>query len=158
MIGYEQQKAMVMDAMKQFPAEFGLKAFPGEKFRVSLRTSYVNDSGVVMLYTERLVGDKWLDFAKGTVTELTANMVVAAADHGQCVSDEELAEEAEEHPTTDLQTYPFSLFDDDDDTITSCHGHYETLHEARGAATFDNLNAWTIYHKDEIVASYDPKE
>lgn len=53
----------------------------------------------------------------------------------------------------DQGVYCYTLYDDTDN---SNHGSFETLHEARGAASFDNLDAWTIYRKDEIVASYAP--
>lgn len=33
-------------------------------------SSYVNDSGVVMLYSEILKDGKWLSFAKGSIGEL----------------------------------------------------------------------------------------
>ena len=70
MIGYNEQKQMVDAAMAQFPATFGLAAFPGDTFRISRGSSYVNDSRVVMLYTERLVNGEWESFVKGTVSEL----------------------------------------------------------------------------------------
>ena len=54
----------------------------------------------------------------------------------------------------DMGVYHYSLFDDTDNT---CHGTYETLDEARGAASFDRLTAWTVYYKDEIVASHTPQ-
>lgn len=65
----------IREAMATLPATFGLRAFPGDVFRVCEQTSYVNDSDVLMLYTEVLRGDKWLDFAKGTVRELTREVV-----------------------------------------------------------------------------------
>ena len=70
MIGWNEQRAMVEEAARAFPATFGLRAFPGSTFRVSLSFSYVNDSGVVMLCTEIQKGEQWLSFAKGTASEL----------------------------------------------------------------------------------------
>lgn len=67
-------KKKIADAVSQFPPEFGLRGFPGERFRVSLRDSYVSD-GVVMVYTERDAGGMWLAFAKGTVGELLGQTV-----------------------------------------------------------------------------------
>lgn len=61
-------------ACAEFPNNFGLRGFPGETFRVSRAASFWSN-GVVQLYTQRLVGDRWLDFAKGTPTELAANIV-----------------------------------------------------------------------------------
>jgi hypothetical protein len=68
-----------------FPAEFGLRGFPGEVFRLSERASYFGDAPYgsprpLMLYTERLCGDgQWHDFAKGTEREMRAECVAAPA-------------------------------------------------------------------------------
>lgn len=72
---YEQEKKVVADAVATFPATFGMRAFAGSTFRVSATTSYVNDIGVVMLYTEIQSGDRWLSFAKGSVAELRAQII-----------------------------------------------------------------------------------
>ena len=78
----------VADAIAQFPAEFGLRAFPGEIFRVSERSSYVSDypaPDTVYLYTERKSGTNvdgatlWQSFAKGTPAELRAEVVALHA-------------------------------------------------------------------------------
>ena len=50
--------------------------------------------------------------------------------------------------------YTYRLLDDTDNTS---RGDYETLEEAKGAATYDKLTAWTIYHGDMIVASHAPE-
>jgi hypothetical protein len=57
-------------AIARFPATFGLRGFPGDVFRLSPTASYINDSGRVTLYTQRKDGTQWLDFAKGTESEL----------------------------------------------------------------------------------------
>lgn len=57
----------------QFPATFGLRAFPGEMFRVSRADSFVS-WGRVLVYTERLAGDRWVSFAKGAPEELRAQL------------------------------------------------------------------------------------
>jgi len=73
---YDEQKTAVADAIKMFPGEFGLRAFPGDVFRVSERNSFWSDhEQAVMLYTEIQKGDKWLDFAKGTIAELRREVV-----------------------------------------------------------------------------------
>jgi hypothetical protein len=60
---------------KKFPGEFGLHGFPGEVFRVSRTSSYVNDYGRVVYYTERrMPNGKWADFAKGSESELRSQM------------------------------------------------------------------------------------
>lgn len=75
MNAHEEDKKKVEAAVTQFPATFGLKAFPGDVFRVSAQSSYMS-SGNVMLYTEIHKGDGWLSFAKGTVSELKGEVVV----------------------------------------------------------------------------------
>jgi hypothetical protein len=63
------------EAVASFPATFGLRAFPGDVFRVGPHSSYVNDSGEPTLYTEVRRGDQWLSFAKGTPAELRCEIV-----------------------------------------------------------------------------------
>jgi hypothetical protein len=58
----EQRKA---EAIAQFPETFHLAAYDGV-FRISPSASYVNDAGVVMLYTQIFINGKWSDFCKGT--------------------------------------------------------------------------------------------
>ncbi|HKV44607.1 MAG TPA: hypothetical protein VJT32_08040 [bacterium] len=69
---------LIADTIAQFPAEFGLRAFPGERFRISRMSSYASDwpvPGTIYLYTQRRVGDRWLDFAKATPAELRTQVV-----------------------------------------------------------------------------------
>jgi len=62
-------------AAAEFPATFGLRAFPGDTFRVSIGSSYINGSGLIMLYTEIMGHDgSWRVFAKGTPEELKAQL------------------------------------------------------------------------------------
>lgn len=76
MTTWDEQQKLIADAMAEFPESFGLRAFPGDVFRISKVASYVNDSGVVMLYTQRRANPgSWLDFAKGTAGELRAQIV-----------------------------------------------------------------------------------
>lgn len=69
------ENEMIAAAIKQFPATFGLQNFPGEVFRLSASSSYLSGNEV-MLYTQ-VEADKgvWLDFAKGTIAELKAQLV-----------------------------------------------------------------------------------
>jgi hypothetical protein len=60
----------ISEIIASFPATFGLRSRPGEVFRISKAYSYVNDDGIVMLYTEVKRGNDWLSYAKGTVEEL----------------------------------------------------------------------------------------
>lgn len=63
------------DTIAGFPDRFGLRGFPGDVFRCSATDSYVNDSGVVVVYTERLVDGRWYAFAKGSADEVRREMV-----------------------------------------------------------------------------------
>ena len=65
----------ITSVIARFPTQFGLRAFPGDRFRISRRSSFVDDSGHVKLYTQRLVNGEWLDFAKGTEAELRKQVV-----------------------------------------------------------------------------------
>ena len=69
----------ITDAAKAFPATFGLRAFPGDTFRIGLDISYLGgrDNTTVMLYTEIKRGDSWHGFAKGTREELLREVVAA---------------------------------------------------------------------------------
>ncbi len=68
----------VTDAIARHSGEFGLRAYPGKRFRVSAWASYWSDviNGPA-LYTERYDegDDRWVDFAKGSEAELIANKV-----------------------------------------------------------------------------------
>jgi hypothetical protein len=70
---------IITEAATRFPKEFGFRAFPYDKFRISLGLSYLRERGnpdSLMLYTQRLCEDgEWRDFAKGTETELKREMV-----------------------------------------------------------------------------------
>lgn len=83
---YTEEKELIKVEAAKFPEEFGLKAFPNDIFRVSVSASYYtqgfdNDYGKqatgVLLYTQILQpdGDTWLDFAKGTTSELLQQVV-----------------------------------------------------------------------------------
>jgi hypothetical protein len=86
---YEQAKKDLAQAIKSFPKEFGLRAFPGKKFRVGVGQSFVgsqNNTYIPMIYTQvydpelaKRHGYKepWMDFAKGTVEELKREIVKA---------------------------------------------------------------------------------
>lgn len=59
----------IRDAIARFPPTFGLRGFPGDVFRISPTASYVS-GGRVLLYTQRKDGNQWLDFSKGSESEL----------------------------------------------------------------------------------------
>jgi hypothetical protein len=70
----ENKKSALQQVAATLPAEFGLRGFPGEVFRVSEWASYGP-----MLYVERLCDDGWRDFAKATEREIRAELVAAPA-------------------------------------------------------------------------------
>ena len=78
----QEQIAAITDTIAQFPAEFGLMAFPGGVFRINPQTSYFGDypaPGTLYLYTEKRTATGWTDFCKGTPDELRAQIVDAPA-------------------------------------------------------------------------------
>jgi hypothetical protein len=89
-VSYREQKdrqdALIDAAIARFPKEFGLKAFPGSRFRIERRES-MWDTGYYhgkmdhppgpILYVFVYSDDdgKWLAFAKGTPDELVRTVV-----------------------------------------------------------------------------------
>lgn len=72
---YELDKQRIADVAAEFPMTFGLWAFPGDTFRVSIRGSYIGTYGQVMLYTQRWTRDGyWECFAKSTPQELSTQI------------------------------------------------------------------------------------
>lgn len=65
---------LILAAKAEFPETFGLRAFRGDVFRISEAASYVTGKAV-MLYTQRLVDGEWRAFAKGSPSELRAQVV-----------------------------------------------------------------------------------
>jgi len=72
---WEEDVKAVRDAIAKFPAQFHLRGDQASIFRISETSSYVNDSGEVMLYSEILKDGKWLSYAKGTSAELLAAII-----------------------------------------------------------------------------------
>ena len=70
---WQEQQDAIKAAAARFPQTFGLRAFPGKVFRVSLRSSYFSGD-TLMLYTEVQDGDRWLSFCKGAPAELAAEV------------------------------------------------------------------------------------
>jgi len=79
-----ERNAAVREAVASFPPEFGLRAYPGEVFRVSPTASYWSDfEGGVLVYTQvrgrplfaQDAPPEWMDFAKGTPAELRRQLV-----------------------------------------------------------------------------------
>jgi hypothetical protein len=72
---YQEEKGLVRAWLESFPATFGLRAFPGDTFKLCPRASYYSTRFGVQLYVlrQRDNGD-WLEFAKSTPQELTSNI------------------------------------------------------------------------------------
>lgn len=102
---YDQKQKEVFQRVKAtFPDIFGLRAYPGETFRISDTSSYFGGSMLsceesdLMLYTERKVvssdgrGEVWVDFAKATVNGLRSQVVTepTSAEIGCSFTNEEL--------------------------------------------------------------------
>lgn len=70
-----QEQTEIAATIATFPAKFGLRAFPGDTFRVSPMSSYFSGD-TMYLYTERLAeSGMWQSFAKGTAGELRLEVV-----------------------------------------------------------------------------------
>lgn len=77
-LSWADRKKAVDEAVARYPGEFGLRAYPGDRFRLERRDSYWTDldGGGPMLYTHILNKDgKWRSFCKGTERELKREMV-----------------------------------------------------------------------------------
>jgi len=61
----------IAQTIAKFPKTFGLRGFPGQRFSLSQRSSYVRE-GEVVLYTVTATGE---DFAKGSPAEIRAEVV-----------------------------------------------------------------------------------
>lgn len=80
---WTEQNEALDKACASFPETFGLRAYPGETFRVSRRASYWSDAGAPMIYTQRRHADGvWRDFAKGSPAELRGQIVKSPAECG----------------------------------------------------------------------------
>ena len=67
-----------MEACLRFGREFGLRAFPGRRFTVDRGDSYMSD-GLIQLYVHEVGPDGVTrPFAKGTLRELTAQVISLA--------------------------------------------------------------------------------
>jgi len=75
----EKQNAIYEQVKSTFPKEFGLRAFPGKRFRISDSASYFKGveatAEELVLYVERHTEDGWRDFVKGGAEELRRNVI-----------------------------------------------------------------------------------
>jgi len=75
-MNWQEEQDAVKNAIKEFPEEFGLRAFPGDTFKIDPGASYYSSAYGIMLYTARKLEDgRWASFAKGSPSELRRNMV-----------------------------------------------------------------------------------
>ena len=90
MLTYAERTSRIAADAAEVPATFGLRGFRGDVFRVNLASSYVNDAGTVVLYTEVWSRVGWASFAKGPLVELRPQVStpqlreVAEALHRKC--------------------------------------------------------------------------
>jgi hypothetical protein len=77
------ESEQIREAMANFPVEFGLRGFPTKVFRISASKSYRNDAGIQLVLqvmrkstpSQGCDGDMWIDFGKGTVSDLQGQVV-----------------------------------------------------------------------------------
>ena len=90
MLSYAERTSRIAADAAEVPATFGLRGFRGDVFRINLASSYVNDAGTVMLYTDGWSRVGWASFAKGPLVELKPQIStpqlreVAEALHRKC--------------------------------------------------------------------------
>lgn len=73
-----EEQAIIAQAVAEFPPEFGLRAFPGKRFKIVEGASYYSNGPVLYTYVLQTEGEwkgEWFAFAKGTPGELRAQMV-----------------------------------------------------------------------------------
>jgi hypothetical protein len=77
----EQQlvKAVIDEFTDEFGLEFGLRAFPGKKFRISADKSFYSEfAGGVQIVVQAWLGDgMWMDFGRDTAATLRKQIVTA---------------------------------------------------------------------------------
>lgn len=71
----KEMESMVRDAAGDFPDEFGLKAFPGKRFKILLGQSYVSEGKVLLYLGIKRASNQWEAFCKGTPAELRKEIV-----------------------------------------------------------------------------------
>lgn len=81
---YEDEQKMIEDAMKQFPAEFGLRAFPNKRFRIAHKSSHFVLDGQVQLVVqtkmtpeeqEKYSLPEWSDFGRSDLAHTLHEVV-----------------------------------------------------------------------------------
>ncbi len=80
---YEDEQKMVIEAVAKFPAVFGLRAFPGKTYRVSLGNSFVSEGVVQIVVQTKTTADEqqkfrlaeWADFGRDAADNVLAQIV-----------------------------------------------------------------------------------
>lgn len=70
-MSYDDEKAAIAAAVKTFPETFGLRAFPGETFRLGHLMSHFVSEGEVQLVVQINRDGTWLDFGRNTPDFIT---------------------------------------------------------------------------------------
>lgn len=79
------EQNQIKAAVAKFPAEFGLRAFPGDRFRLDSKSSYFS-AGRLVLYTmvwrecpfSGISDSRWLSFSSCSERELNSEIVILA--------------------------------------------------------------------------------
>jgi hypothetical protein len=75
-MSYQEDQELIKHEAGKFPPEFGLRAFPRDKFKILLGDSYMSE-GRVILYVG-INGDRpdeWQAFCKGSPSELRTQVI-----------------------------------------------------------------------------------
>lgn len=69
----EKLDMVLAEAKVQFPDTFGLRAFPGDVFRISpIRFKHFVSEGQVQIVVEVKRGEKWLDMGRNTLVNIVS--------------------------------------------------------------------------------------
>ena len=82
-LSYDEEQTLVTNTIAEVTAEFGdefgLRAFPGKRFRLAPRLSHFYSEGhvqlVVQVHDPARVKPEWVDFGRDSVEELRRNIV-----------------------------------------------------------------------------------
>lgn len=77
----QEQERLIREAAAQFPEGFRLRAFPNDVFSIDIAASFVSE-GKVLLYTAVWRDGEWKAFAKGTISELKAQILPTKISEG----------------------------------------------------------------------------
>lgn len=90
---YEQEQQQITDAIAQLPETFGLRAFPGKRYRLAPRASHFVSEGEVQLVVQaEMTADEqqkyhlqpWADFGRNTLAHLLRELTCASMSGTSC--------------------------------------------------------------------------